>query len=78
MFSIHCKVLRIGRPKKEESITGSKQKREENNRLGDSPQNSPAVTRKQSLHFQYKLKEKSNQRCAVARSQRRLVMLSAH
>lgn len=46
MFSIHCKVLRVGRQKKEESILVQNRRGRENKRLGDLPQKSPAVTRK--------------------------------
>lgn len=55
MFSIHCKVLRIGRQKKKKAYwfkTGEK----ENRMLGS--QKSPAFTCAQSLQVQYKPKKK--------------------
>lgn len=51
MFSIHCKVLRVGRQKKEESILVQNRGEKENDRLRDSPQKSPPVSCKQSLFF---------------------------
>jgi len=41
MFSIHCKVLRVGRQKKEKSIQVQSGREKDNNRVWDSPEKSP-------------------------------------
>lgn len=67
-YVLHSLQGAQGRPaKKRRKHTGSKQRRKENKRLGDSPEKSPVVTCKQSFKVHYKLKEEQNQRSEVAR-----------